>query len=614
MNVDIFMEVQGISESDIVNELNGQSYIAFCVRFQFKRVRGNNVEIMNMKDHEIIVSIDLQNSIGITGFLEDEESKFEAGTALCNAEERLVDPGNGLLQGNPVRFCISPNEYAQNFGVVLNRLENVFITRQDSGATQALVRGRGVVVDPKTTEVFCQSGKAVCNILTTPSNKFYTSEGKIQIVGEVVFMYSFGSRRLRTVSVPIHHPDRRRRLGNLAGVEAGTKQFGIEIAVVPARNNHNGRVFRCNERNVELTPAEGNSPLYRGDAVRLCAVPDETARNNGVFMHDFADVRFAQDDGHSQAGIEAGGSAVSKTFVLCMTGDPLCVMKTYLDDEFFDGTPIQAAATARLQFGGEHIAIAPRDSNDPSIAGTSQVSLSFPTTTDDPPPGRNGVIVDDRNWWLETPISLRILYIVMFVIGVLLCILCFIVLLCGVPDIGGKKRKIKEDEEFFNNAPFIPPNKVKSNVRDTPDFCDALKDPDHWYLDPDREYEYNMPNGSRGMDDTGIPEHEGPEDDAPLLSLDYWGPIDDPPPEGQHSRSNDDPQNNEPYADGAAPDTSYADTPGETSHSDDQENDERGNDDRFDDESANLDETGHDDMSGYDNAEESLTSTLHEID
>ncbi|CAJ1958566.1 unnamed protein product [Cylindrotheca closterium] len=587
MNVDIFMEVQGISESEIVNELNGQSYIAYCVRFQFRDA--GTQEIMNKLDHEIIVSVDLKGSIGITGFLEDEEQKFAAGTDLCDADGHYVAPNDGVVQGNAVRFCVSPDENTQRFGVVINRIENLFFTRDDSGETMALIRDRGVVADPRITTVNCTTASVVCGVHTTPSNIFYTGPGSIRAIGEVVFMYNYNSRRRRTVRVPVEMDER--RLGNLAGLDAGKYPFGIEIKLLPAQNDHEALMYRCNEKNQELTAEEQQMPLYRGDAVRVCAIPDSRAVENGVFLHNFHNFVFNQPNEHSQTAIGDGGLAFIDTLVICQSGDPVCAMKTYLHDDFFnEAIPVEGKATVRLQFGSERIGIAPTDGTDPSVAGSSELQFFFPVTTDDPPAGRNGDPVNDLdNWWLDTPWPLRVFYIVMFVILILLCLFCFFALLFGVPDFFGKKKKEQEDEEFFNNAPFIPPNKVKSNVVDNPHFCNALKNPEQWYADPNGAYD---PSGDRGFED--VPEDE-PEDDAPLLALDYWGPIDPDLAGGRKSKSN-----------GQVP------TP-ETSHSDSPSPDIPAHDDSSF-VSETKDEQGYQDMGGYEDTKDVEDESIVDID
>mmetsp|Transcript_20114 Transcript_20114/g.49364 ORF Transcript_20114/g.49364 Transcript_20114/m.49364 type:complete len:695 (+) Transcript_20114:110-2194(+) len=605
MNVDIFMEVQGISESEIVSELNGQSYIAYCVRFQFRDIASG--EIKNTLDHEVIVSVDLKGSIGITGFLADEEQKFAAGTDLCDVDGNYIDPGDGVVQGNSVRFCVSPDENTQLFGVVINRIETLFFTRDETGATMALIRDRGVVEDPRITTVTCPTASVVCSILTTPSNMFFTGPGSVKAIGVVVFMYNYNARRRRTVRVPVEVELDQRRLGNLAGLEAGKYPFGIEIKLLPAQNDHSARMYRCNEKNQELTPSEQSLPLYRGDAVRVCAIPDTRAVDNGVFMHNIHNFHFTQADEHSQTAINDAGLAFLDTLVLCQSGDPVCVIKTYLNKDFFnDALPVEGKATVRLQFGSERIGIAPIDEVDPSVAGTSELQFFFSVTTDDPPAGRNGDPVNDLdNWWLDTPFPLRIFYIIMFVILVLLLLFCFFVLLFGVPDFFGKKQKEKEDLEFFNNAPFIPPNKVKSNVVDNPHFCNALKNPEQWYSDPNHQY---APTEDRGFEE--FPEDE-PEDDAPLLALDYWGPIDPDLGGGRKSQSN-----------GQSPDpsTPEASTP-EAAYPDDSARGTPEYDDASfvstDETKETTDEQGYQDMGGYQDMKDSEAEeaeTIHDID
>lgn len=588
------MEVQGISEAEIVNELNGQSYIAYCVRFQFRDT--STQEIMNSLDYEVIVSVELQGSIGITGFLEDEEKKFAAGTDLCDEEGRYVAPNDGVVQGNSVRFCVSPDENTQKFGVVINRIENLYFTRDETGATMALIRDRGVVVDPRITKVDCTTASVVCGVVSTPSNMFFTSEGSIRAIGEVVFMYNYNSRRRRTVRVPVEMDQR--RLGNLAGLDAGKYPFGIEIKLLPAQNDHEAFMYRCNERNEELSQKEQQMPLYRGDAIRVCAIPDSRAVENGVFLHNVHNFFFSQTDRHSQTAID-DGLAYHDTLVLCQSGDPVCVIKTYLNDGFFDkAVPVEGRATVRLQFGSERIGIAPTDETDPAIAGSSEIQFFFPVTTDDPPAGRNGDPSNDLdNWWLDTPFPLRVFYIIMLVILILLCLFCFFMLLFGVPDFFGKKKKEQEDEEFFNNAPFIPPNKIRSNVVDNPHFCNALKNPEQWYADPNGIYGQT---DDRGFED--VPDDE--EDDAPLLALDYWGPID---PDLGGGRK--------PQPNGQTPKASHSDNP--TPNSEDDASFVSAETKQMDKNPPASDEQGYQDMGGYEGMKGSdadLESAADDID
>jgi hypothetical protein len=551
MNVDISMEVQGISESEIVNELNGISYIAYCLRFQFVDLTTN--EVQEQLDYEVIVGVDLTGNIGITGFLADEEQDFKADSYFCDEAGRVVTPSGPLIQGKAVRICVSPDGNTQNFGVVINRINNMFLLREDSGVSRALIRDRGVVEDTRVTQVDCRTSSVVCSVSTTPSNAFYTSDGVVVGVGEVVLMYNYDTRRRRTVRVPFEFGHR--RTGNLAGLDAGNYTFRVAFDVKPAEPIHEARMFRCNELNRELTEEEQRESLYRGDAVRVCAFPDDFAIASGVSMYEVNSFTFTQTGEHAQVAVSEGGNALGGTVMLCQSGDPVCVFKTYLNDDFFDeGIPIQGKGEFRLQYGDERVPVFDtEDGVNPAVAGSSVREFSFTITLDDPPPGRNSNSFDDaENWWKNTPPAMRFLYILAFIIIILLCLLCFFILLCGVPAVFNKKEKELEDEEFFRDAPFIPPNAVRSNVQDNPDFCDALANPEEYYADPNAEYVPNqsrsnaeyvpnqsrsnaeyvpnqsrsnaeyVPNQSRSMPTEDVPEDEVPEDEpAPLLALTY---------------------------------------------------------------------------------------------
>jgi hypothetical protein len=515
MNVDISMEVQGISESEIVNILNGVSYIAYCLRFQF--VDLDTKEVMEQLDYEVIVGVDLTGNIGITGFLSDQEQGFQARSYFCDDTGRTVVPSGPLIQGNAVRICVSPDDNTQDFGVVINRINNMFLLREDSGVSRALIRDRGVVDDTRVTQLDCRTGSLICSVSTTPSYAFYTSDGVVEGVGEVVLMYNYDSRRRRTVRVPFEFGHR--RAGNLAGLDAGNYTFGVSFAVEPSGPIHDARIFRCDEMNRELTEEEQRQSLYKGDAVRVCAYPDETAIASGVSMYQVNSFTFTQTGEHAQVAVAEGGVALGGTIMLCQSGDPICVFKTYLNNDFFDeGIPIQGKGEFRLQYGEERIPVF-----DTAAAGSSVREFSFTITLDDPPADRNCDFCDDpETWWMNTPLAMRVMYILAFIIIILLCLLCFFILLCGVPAVFNKKEKELEDEEFFKDAPFIPPNAVKSNVQDNPDFCNALKNPEEYYADQNEEY---VPRQSRGMPTEDVPEDEMPEDEwpreepAPLLAL-----------------------------------------------------------------------------------------------
>eukprot|EP00980_Cylindrotheca_fusiformis_P013313 scaffold3389_cov119-Cylindrotheca_fusiformis.AAC.5 len=522
MTVDISMEVTGISESEIVNELNGVSYIAYCVRFEF--VDKTNEEILNKKDQEIIVGVDLKGSIGITGFLEDEEQNFRADSYFCDDSNKQFVPSGPLLQGTVLRICVSPDANTHNFGVVINRINNLFLLRDDIAVTRAIIRDRGVVEDPRVTDVDCRTASQVCSVATTPSNEFFVGEGEVVARGEVVLMYSYDTRRRRAVRIPLDVGHR--RVGNLAGLDAGNSTIRIPFQIKPAQASHKARLYRCNELNEELTADEQSEPLYRGDAVRVCAIPDELAVQNSVTMHQIGTFTFTQPGEHSQVAVSDIGRSVGNTMVICQSGDPVCVFKTYLDDSFFDERkPIQGKGEVVLQYGDERIPVGDKGGGtNPAVAGISTLEFTFPITLSEPPAGRNSDFFEDaENWWDNTPIAMKVLYILAFIIIILLCLICFFILIFGVPDIFNKKGKAEEDEEFFKDAPFIPPNAVRSNVLDNPHFCNSLKNPEEYYADPDAEY---MPNqSSRGMEDTGF--EDEPEDPAPLLSLTYGDPTGD---------------------------------------------------------------------------------------
>jgi hypothetical protein len=233
-------------------------------------------------------------------------------------------------------------------------------------------------------------------------------------------------------------------------------------------------------------------------------------------MYQINSFTFTQPGEHAQVAVSEGGVPLGETIMLCQSGDPICVFKTYLNNDFFDeGIPIQGKGEFRLQYGDERVPVFDtEDGVNPAVAGTSVREFSFTITLDDPPPGRNSDGFGDgaENWWDNTPIFLRFLYILAIIIIILLCLICFLLLLCGVPDVFNKKANELEDEEFFKDAPFIPPNAVRSGVQDNPDFCNALANPEEYYADPNAEY---VPNQSRSMPNEDLPEDEP----VPLLAL-----------------------------------------------------------------------------------------------
>jgi hypothetical protein len=503
MNVDISMDVEGLSKAEILSELNSVSYVAYCVKFEL--IDLTTGEIKNSVREELIVGIDLTGNIGITGFLRDEEENFAAETFFCDKDNRGVQQIGALIQGEAVRICITPDENTRNYGVLMNRIEKLFLIREDTGVTKAVVRDRGVVAYPRMTEMFCQPASPVCAIETTPSNNFYTSDGTIIAIGEVYFMYNYGARR-RTIRVPFEFGHR--RAGSLAGKDAGNHTFGISFDVKPSQPIHKPRMYRCDEMNEPLTEEREREPLHVGDAVRVCAIPDEKAEGSGVRMHQVRNFVFTQSGVGNQVAINAGGNSFDgETLLLCQPGNPICVFKTHLTESFFeDEIPVQGRGEFRLQFGDERLQIIPEYPDDGGVitpnlagfAGSSEMEFLFGISLEDPPLDRDRSVIEEaENWWLNTPLTMRVLYIILFIIILFLFCLCFFILLCGLPDFLKKKKGIQEEDFIFNeNAPFMPPNATKSKVNDKIDFCDCLSNADNWEFEPNAEY---IPKSFRGM-------------------------------------------------------------------------------------------------------------------
>ena len=132
MVVDVSMDVQQVSQSQIVNKLRGETYIVFAVRFAV--LDPTTQQEQNSNCQIIRIGIDLTTDIGITGFLEDVEETFKVDSFFCDEDLNPVRQVGALIQGTKVRVCVTPDSNTRSYGVLVNRIDNFFLSKDTSEA------------------------------------------------------------------------------------------------------------------------------------------------------------------------------------------------------------------------------------------------------------------------------------------------------------------------------------------------------------------------------------------------------------------------------------------------------------------------------------------------
>jgi len=147
-----------------------------------------------------------------------------------------------------------------------------------------------------------------------------------------------------------------------------TAGFNIDNVVVKpndkslnsATDEYSLQGFLCDDNNLELSDAEIRNKRSQGSVVRVCVTPDETARQDSIFMKQIDSFSFTRifentsiNPRVNQVAVENGKEASnSLTNLDCEPGMLICAFETILYSAFyrFPGT-VEGSGVGQMQFG-----------------------------------------------------------------------------------------------------------------------------------------------------------------------------------------------------------------------------------------------------------------------
>ena len=409
-----------------------QAIVSFCARFELSTPERPSL-VENFRHTPVAVGVKLSgDDMGITGLLQNEEDNYAVVSYLCNQDSVPLQASEIVpkAQGGRIRVCIETDEFTAGFGAVMRSINSFNLERGD--VLQRVVAPKSVVVDPLSTRMDCDPGQVVCSIDCSISNDFFYSDGFLTAAGVVELQYRFSGIR-RLVQVPVTLPSMQfspplERKAIEAGGYIGERQFSVDVELNPSSETFVAEAFMCTKGN-----GRDNDPTPRrfGDTVRICVRPDSAARERGVYVRGINSF-FFQTGNKVQFAVESGGTVAEdeNTMLICSPGNSVCVFSTLLTEEFFeeDGE-ITGEGEVYLQFGrdGQPTLTSFRMRNlqitnsDAAFAGATTAEIVVPVSTEERVEEEEDFTENAKNWWVATPLWLKIVYMV--AISVLLSII-----------------------------------------------------------------------------------------------------------------------------------------------------------------------------------------------
>lgn len=480
-----------ISSSRIITFTTEDPIVAFCTRFNLINPE-NPDQIANSLDTPVAVRVDITERFEILALLEDEEENFFVEAFECDSDNNPITEPTLKTQGSRVRICVQPNAYTQEFGVVMKSINRLKLIRGD--VSDDIIVPDGVILDLLQTEYECTPGETICSVETSISNSFFYSRGVVNVEGVAWLQYTSFSNSRRVIEVPLqigvpNQPQNtlplplwNRMTQQTAAGSIGERSFGLSFEVEPSGTSWSAQAFLCDGRNLPLTREQLERPRNVDDDIRVCFMPMREARERGVYIRQISSFFFEQED-RIQFAIEPSSKQADGTLFICNAGEPLCALKTELAENFFDkNLNVTCVGEVLLQYG-----IEPRtrpstsrmlqsEESDPTVdagfAGRSNVTLTFTTDPTYIPPSEKTWQEKADEWWHETPLFLRIVYVMAAILAVLI-LLCFLwAICCGNPF---AKRKTLPEESKGRKI-FIQPVFVRTNNQDKSEPSDRFDD------------------------------------------------------------------------------------------------------------------------------------------
>lgn len=476
-----------ISNSRIITFTSDYPIVSFCTRFNIIDP-DNPDQVANFLDTAVAVRVDITTNFQILALLEDEEDNYVVEVFECDESKNPITQ-TLKTQGSRVRMCIQPNAYTQSFGVVMKSVNRLKLIRGD--VSDEVIVPDGVITDLLQTEYLCTPGDTVCAVETTVANRFFYSRGVVSVEGVAWLQYASSSnnRVRKLIEIPFHHRISENEdlvsngsLFNRRAVEAGgsitPRNFTMSFEVEPSGSDWKAVAFLCDGRNMPFIGEALARPRNVDDDIRVCFMPSREARERGVYVRAISSFFFQQEK-RIQFAIKPTSQQEENAIFICNAGEPLCAVKVELSEDFFNNNlKVDGIGEVLLQYGTEPRVRASSsrylqttDDFDPTVdagfAGRSNVTVNFTTDPTYVPPDELTWQEKAEQWWLQTPLFLRIIYVMAALIA-LLILLCFLwAICCGNPF--AKKKTMPEEtkgRKIFIQPIFVRNNREKSEPSD----------------------------------------------------------------------------------------------------------------------------------------------------
>lgn len=427
----------------------------------------------NSLDTPVALRVDIVDTFEIKGLLEDEEDSYGAEAFECDENNQRIGNPTFKTQGARIRVCVQPDSFTQGYGVAMKSINQFAFTRGD--VSQDIIIPDGVIQDLMITTYRCTPGEVICFFETEVSNRFYYSRGTVSATGTAWLQYA-GSRRNRRrglievpffiggapsvdmeTSLDLANPllwNSRRRMVQAGGF-IGARPVSLSFEVEPSGTDWGAVAFLCAGDNKPLVGNALTRTRNKDDDIRVCFMPNDDARAAGVYVRQISSFFFEQAaEEKIQFAVEPSKKPVNRTVFICNAGEPLCALKTELSEDFFDkNLEVVGKGEVLLQYGTDPRIPATtdnrrrslQDQTDPTVdagfAGRADVQISFRTDPFYIPPAELTWQEKADQWWHETPLFLRIVYVMAAVIGILI-LLCFLWAICCGNPFASKKKEV----------------------------------------------------------------------------------------------------------------------------------------------------------------------------
>ncbi len=491
MTVNYNINPATISNSRIITFTTEDPIVAFCTRLNLIDP-DNPDQVANFLDTPVAVRVDITDQFEILALLEDEEENFAVEAFECDSNNNRITEPVLKTQGSRVRLCVQPSAFTQEFGVVMKSVNTLTLIRGD--VSDEIIVPDGVIKDLMQTIYECTPGETICSIDTSISNSFFYSRGVVSVQGLAWLQYtSFNNYRRSLIEIPLQIGIPKKTQTSFTNVPWNRKaqevvgsidprSFDLSFEVEPSGTAWTAEVFFCDGRNVPLTGQALTRPRNVDDDIRVCFMPSTEARERGVYIREISSFFFQQED-RIQFAIQPTSQQADNTMYICNAGEPLCAIKTELSENFFNkNLDVTGVGEVLLQYGTEP-RIRPSSARnlqteqfDPTVdagfAGRSNVTLTFVTDPTYVPPSEKTWQEKADEWWHETPLFLRIVYVMVAILAILI-LLCFLwAICCGNPF----ARKKTVPEESKGRKIFIQPVFVRSNNQEKAEPSDRFDD------------------------------------------------------------------------------------------------------------------------------------------